>query len=131
MEDKTDIFGEFGIWVWGKSIPSDVDKCQEFMRMSPLGKYIEKLEKENKDLKKNIPEICNCEPHFEMPQEIRCSRCHKILPQAQPKHLSKDKIEKLIELASGQTDLPSGYAKIINDNFWKLVAQSNPTERSR
>ena len=49
MEDKTDIFGEFGIWVWGKSIPSDVDKCQEFMRMSPLGKYIKRLEKENKD----------------------------------------------------------------------------------
>ena len=44
MEDKTDIFGEFGIWVWGKTIPSDVDKCQEFMRMSPLGKYIEQLE---------------------------------------------------------------------------------------
>lgn len=27
-------------------------------------------------------ELCKCEPHFEMPQEIRCSRCHKILPKA-------------------------------------------------
>ena len=46
--DKTDIFGEFGLWVWGKSIPTDVDKCQIFMRQSPLGEYIKMFQAENK-----------------------------------------------------------------------------------
>ena len=49
--DKTDIFGEFGLWVWGKSIPTDVDKCQIFMRQSPLGEYIKMFQAENKKLK--------------------------------------------------------------------------------
>jgi len=48
--DKTDIFGEFGLWVWGKSIPTDVDKCQIFMRQSPLGEYIKMFQAENKKL---------------------------------------------------------------------------------
>ena len=54
---RTDIFGEFAVWVWGKCIPTEVYKCQIFMRKSPLGRYIRKLEKENKDLKDEIDDL--------------------------------------------------------------------------
>ena len=82
MEDKTDIFGEFGIWVWGKSIPSDVDKCQEFMRMSPLGKYIEKLEKENKELQGEYIKLKSIKNNYK-----------KCLKQAQPNALKASEVK--------------------------------------
>ena len=43
-KDKTDIYGAFAIWAWGKNIPSEVCELQRFMRKSPLGKYIRNLE---------------------------------------------------------------------------------------
>ena len=57
MSDMTDIFGEFSIWIWGKTIPSDVDKCQEFMRKSPLGKEIEELQKKIVQQKETINKL--------------------------------------------------------------------------
>jgi hypothetical protein len=50
--DKTDIFGETALWVWGKSIPLEIFEFQRFLRKSPIGKYVRKLEKENKELSK-------------------------------------------------------------------------------
>ncbi len=49
-KDRTDIYGVFAIWVWGKKMPTEIYKLQRFMRKSPLGEYIRKLEKENKRL---------------------------------------------------------------------------------
>jgi len=40
----TDIYGEFAIWLWGRKIPIEIFKCQRFIRKSPLGKYIKRLE---------------------------------------------------------------------------------------
>lgn len=40
----TDIFREFALWAWGKTIPTEVFKLQKFMKKSPLGKYTQKLE---------------------------------------------------------------------------------------
>ena len=74
---------------------------------------VDELQKENEELKKTRLELirnthpdyeerCDCEPHFEMPQEIRCSRCHKILPQAKlSKGLSKWQIEEIINKEMG------------------------------
>ena len=81
MEDKTDIFGEFGIWVWGKTIPSDVDKCQEFMRMSPLGKYIEQLE--------NRIHLLYNEAKQAQPNALKAS-------EVKPKPLSEQRIEEIV-----------------------------------
>ena len=44
--ERTDVYGEFAIWLWGKTIPTEIFECQRFIRKSPLGKYIKKLEKE-------------------------------------------------------------------------------------
>lgn len=46
MKDRTDIFGAFAIWARGKTIPTEIFKLQQFMRKSPLGKHITKLEKQ-------------------------------------------------------------------------------------
>uniref|UniRef100_A0A6M3Y286 Uncharacterized protein n=1 Tax=viral metagenome TaxID=1070528 RepID=A0A6M3Y286_9ZZZZ len=43
-KDKTDIWGATAIWLWGKTIPTEVFKLQRLLRKSPLGKYIKKLE---------------------------------------------------------------------------------------
>jgi len=42
--DKTDVYGETAIWLWGKKIPTEVFELQKLLRKSPLGKYIRKLE---------------------------------------------------------------------------------------
>ena len=46
--EKTDIWGEFAIWLWGKSIPKEIFKAQRFFRKSPLGKYIRHLERKTR-----------------------------------------------------------------------------------
>jgi len=108
MEDKTDIFGEFGIWVWGKSIPSDVDKCQEFMRMSPLGKYIEKLESRIQLLYKAVNEA-----------------------KAQPK-LSKERLIEIAESVPCNIHMLHKYGQDIAEALYNASnAQSNLTERSK
>lgn len=34
-------------------------------------------------LSKPEVEYCKCEPHFEIPYEIRCSVCHKVLKKSE------------------------------------------------
>ena len=57
--DKTDVYGEFAIWLWDKKIPIEIFKCQRFIRKSPLGKYIKKLEKDNQELQDEV-DSCEC-----------------------------------------------------------------------
>ena len=96
--DKTDIFGEFGLWVWGKSIPTDVDKCQIFMRQSPLGEYIKMFQAENKKLKEQQLKL-DCENNL-TEDEILFIITPKGLPPL-PKHirLAKKIIAKMKEKA--------------------------------
>ena len=49
-ECKTDVFGEHAIWVWGKACPKYIDEYQRFLRKSPLGEYVNKLERKIREL---------------------------------------------------------------------------------
>ena len=43
-EYRTDIYGEFAIWLWGKKMPMEIFEAQKFIRNSPLGEYVKELE---------------------------------------------------------------------------------------
>jgi DNA repair exonuclease SbcCD ATPase subunit len=102
MENRTDVYGEFAIWVWGKKIPTEIAECQKFMRESPLGDYIRELDGKllpKPELIKIIDsyvEMRSCLNTIkDLPDNIACSSI---------KNLVKDALLNKLPVSKGEND---------------------------